>query len=133
MLLRSGVMYSSNTVEFRFLLIHKLHEETFRYYKHHWLFDRILDLIHVTGIATVDKNSASQYQKSVAPTATAIADLVNPFKKYEEERELKNKRDDLKKREFLDMLSEENPDGFSSLSDIHASLNKIKQAMATEE
>ena len=93
----------------------------------------MLDLIHVTGMDTVEKNSASQYQKTSSEASKFILDFINPFKKYEEDKKLKNTQDDIKKRELLDMLENENPDGFSSLADLHASLKKVKQALASED
>lgn len=84
-------------------------------------------------MATVEKNSASQYQKQVAEASKFVLDFINPFKQYEEDKKLKNTQDDIKKREFLDMLDGENPNGFSSLADLHESLKKVKQALASEE
>lgn len=133
MLMQSGVMYSSDTIEFRLLLIHNIRKQAYRYYSTQWAFSRMLDLIHVAGMETVEKNSASQYQKTVTEASKFILDFINPFKKLEEDKKLKNTQDDLKKRELLDLLDGENPDGFSSLADLRASLKKVKQALASEE
>lgn len=132
MLLRSGETYSSNTVQFRFLLLQQINNDLFKYHSYYWIFERILDLIRVTGIATVDQNSAQQYQKAVAPTITNVLDLINPYKKANEERSRKNAQDDIKKRNFLSMLDTENPNGFSSLADLQESLRKVKQSIAAE-
>lgn len=131
--MQSGVMYAVNTVECRFLLLHNVQKRAYNYYSTQWMFSRMLDLIHVTGMETVEKNSASQYQKTVAEASKFVLDFINPFKQFEEDRKLKATQDDLKKREFLDMLDGENPNGFSSLADLHASLKKVKQALASEE
>ena len=132
MLLRSGETYSSNTVQFRFLLLQQINNELFKYHSYYWIFERILDLIKVTGIATVDQTSAQQYQKTIAPTVTSILNLINPYKKADEERSRRNAQDDIKKRNFLSMLDMENPDGFSSLADLQDSLRKVKQCMIAE-
>lgn len=132
MLLRSGETYSSNTVQFRFLLLQQINNELFKYHSYYWIFERILDLIKVTGIATVDQTSAQQYQKTIAPTVTSILNLINPYKKADEERSRRNAQDDIKKRNFLFMLDMENPDGFSSLADLQDSLRKVKQCMIAE-
>lgn len=132
MLLRSGETYSSNTVQFRFLLLQQINSELFKYHSYYWIFERILDLIRVTGIATVDQTSAQQYQKTIAPTVTNILNLINPYKKADEERSRRNAQDDIKKRNFLSMLDMENPDGFSSLADLQESLRKVKQCIIAE-
>lgn len=93
----------------------------------------MLDLIHVTGIATVDENSASRYQKTLKKPTDEILDMINPFKELNEQRKLQEQENDIKKREFLNMLDEESPNGFSSLADLQKTLHKVKEAFATEE
>lgn len=97
------------------------------------MFGRILDLIHVSGIATVDENSATRYQKSLENPTNEILNMINPFKELEKQRKLQEQENDIKKREFLNMLDEESPNGFSSLADLQKTLHKVKEAFATEE
>lgn len=126
-------MYSTHTVEFRYLLLHKTMQSAFRYYSTQWMFGRILDLIHVSGISTVDENAAARYQKNLEKPTNEILNMINPFKEYEAERRVQERENDVKKRKFLDMLTDENPNGFTSLDDLQKSLQKVKEAFATTE
>lgn len=93
----------------------------------------MLDLIHVSGISTVDENSASRYQKNLEIPTKEILNMINPFKELEAERKIQERENDIKKRKFLDILTEESPNGFSSLDDLQKSLQKVKEAFATTE
>lgn len=124
-------MYATNSLEFRLLLMHNIKQERFAYHSAQWLFGRVMDLIQATGIGTIDSNSAKQYQQSVAPVTEQVLDIINPYKKHKEACELRNREDDAKKLEFVNMLTNEKPNGFASLAELRDSLKKIKQAFTT--
>lgn len=129
LLLSSGEQYSTFTVQGRYLALHVMQRDLYGYFSSKWMMDRLIDLVMVSGSATMEQGSLKKYEESVSASRDAILDYINPFRKQKKQAEVRSKQDTVRRRELIERITEERPRGFSSLDDIRASLGKIIQNM----
>lgn len=113
----------------RYLALHVMQHDLFSYFSAKWMMDRMIDMVMVSGSATMEQSSLRKYEESVSTSRDAILDYISPFKKQRKQAEAQSKRETALKRELIERISEERPKGFSSLDDIRASIGKIMQTM----
>ena len=113
----------------RYLALHVMQHDLFNYFSAKWMMDRMIDMVMVSGSATMEQASLKKYEESVSTSRDAILDYISPFKKQRAQAEAKSKRETALKREIIERITEERPGGFKSLDDIRASLGKIMQNM----
>ena len=129
MLLRSGEQFSTYTVQGRYLALHFYKRDLFNYYSSIWKFDRLIDLIVVAGMRTVEESSSKHYAKNVGETKDMILDMINPQRVERDRAREAAAKDDEKKKAFLDIISAERPEGFKSLDDLKASISRLAQTV----
>lgn len=128
-MLRSGVDYSTLSVQGRFIAYGLQIREIFEYNFKRWLSDRLIDLIAVSGLSQMDQANSKQYITKVQEAENAVFELIDPFKKYRARAAQDTAKDDKARQAFIDKLSEQHPNGFGSLAEIKKSLGDLAKTM----
>lgn len=130
--MRSGVAYSTFSVQGRFLAYGLQIREVYEYNTRRWLSSRLLDMIHVCSLGTVDQTNAKQFMDKLHEIENTVFEIADPFKRYKISVKQMQQKDDEAKQQFIKALSESRPDGFGSLAEIKKNMKKLAATVSKQ-
>lgn len=125
--MRSGVQYSENTVQFRFLLLHRFKEEEKKYYLLNFAFNKLIDILSMQAAEVgMDVNYRNKYISDNSKTKDAIFELVSPFKKEEKK---STDVETVAPGDTMQALNAVEPEGFKTIGQLVGAVRGLQQVL----